>query len=44
MYQEKGLTDEQIDNILILDIRDAQYFRNQWYPNQRGGGGAAAHE
>lgn len=44
MYQEKGLTDEQIDDILILDVRDAQYFRSQGYPNQHGGGGAAAHE
>lgn len=44
MYQEKGLTDEQIDNILILDVRDEKYFRDQGYPNQHGGGGAAAHE
>lgn len=44
MYQEKGLSDEQIDEILILDVRDNDYFKSQGYPSQHDGGGAVAHD
>ena len=39
LYQEKGLTDEQIDRILILDIKDRDYFESKGVTNQHGGGG-----
>lgn len=44
MYKEKGLSEEKISNILILDIRDNQYFRNKGVSNQHGGGGLVANE
>lgn len=39
LYKEKGLSDEKIDQILILDIKDVSYFENQEISNQHGGGG-----
>lgn len=44
MYQEKGLTKEQIDEILILDIRDSIYFKSKGMSNQHAGGGLSANE
>lgn len=44
MYQEKGLTKEQIDEILVLDVRDSSYFKNKGMSNQHAGGGLVANE
>lgn len=38
MYQDAGLTDEEIDEILVLDIKDADYFESRGMTNQHGGG------
>lgn len=38
MYQDEGLTDEEIDEILVLDIKDADYFESQGVTVQHGGG------
>lgn len=44
MYKEKGLSDERISEILILDVKDKQYFKSKGYSNQHGGGGLSANE
>lgn len=38
LYIEAGLTGEEIDQLLVLDIKDADYFREGGAPNQHGGG------
>ena len=40
LYRQQGMSDEEIDRILVLDIKDSSYFENQGYNNQHGGGGA----
>lgn len=44
LYVEKGLSKNQIDDILILDVRDENYFSNHGYSSQHAGGGEVAHE
>lgn len=39
LYEEEGLSDEEIDNLLVLDIKDASYFEEGGVSNQHGGGG-----
>ncbi|HIZ59177.1 MAG TPA: hypothetical protein H9967_00500 [Candidatus Dorea faecipullorum] len=36
MYMEEGLTEEEINELLVLDIKDADYFARLSY--QHGGG------
>lgn len=38
MYREAGLSDEEIQEILVLDIKDADYFESQGVTVQHGGG------
>lgn len=38
LYREAGLSDEEISELLILDIKDAEYFESQGMTNQHGGG------
>lgn len=38
LYREAGLSDEEIRELLVLDIKDAEYFENQGMTNQHGGG------
>ena len=38
LYTEAGLSEEEIDQLLVLDIKDADYFRAGGAPNQHGGG------
>lgn len=38
MYQDEGLTDEEIDEILVLDVKDADYFESRGVTAQHGGG------
>ena len=38
LYAEAGLTEEEIGRLLVLDIKDADYFREGGAPNQHGGG------
>lgn len=38
LYREAGLSDEEISELLVLDIKDAEYFESQGMTNQHGGG------
>lgn len=38
LYKKEGLTDEQIDSILVLDIKKHSYFTDQGMSNEHGGG------
>ena len=38
LYREAGLSDEEIRELLVLDIKDAEYFESQGMTNQHGGG------
>lgn len=40
LYEEAGLTDAEIDRLLVLDIKDSDYFTRQDVTNQHGGGAA----
>ena len=44
LYTEAGLTDEEIDQLLVLDIKDAAYFTEGGAPNQHGGGNLFAQD
>ncbi len=43
-YEEKGLTKEEINKKLILDVRNHEYFTSHGVNDEHGGGGLAAHE
>lgn len=38
LYKEEGLSDDEIDELLVLDIKDENYFTSQGVDNQHGGG------
>lgn len=38
LYREAGISDEEISELLVLDIKDAEYFESQGMTNQHGGG------
>lgn len=40
LYRQEGLSEEEIDRLLVLDIKGSDYFENQGISNQHGGGGA----
>lgn len=40
LYQEQGLSDEEIGQLLVLDVKSADYFTSQGISNQHGGGAA----
>lgn len=44
LYQSQGLTEEEIDRILVLDVRPQRYFTERGFRDQHGGGQAFAHE
>ena len=44
LYTEAGLSDEEIDQLLVLDIKDAAYFTEGGAPNQHGGGNLFAQD
>ena len=44
LYTEAGLSDEEIDQLLVLDIKDAAYFTEGGAPNQHGGGNLFARD
>ena len=44
LYAEAGLTEEEIGRLLVLDIKDADYFREGGAPNQHGGGNLFAQD
>ena len=44
MYRDQGLTDQEIDELLVLDIKDADYFESRGVTVQHGGGGLFAQD
>lgn len=42
LYLEQGLSDAEIDRLLVLDIKDGSYFTERGISNQHGGGGQFA--
>lgn len=44
LYSKKGLSNDEIKKILILDIRKHEYFTSHGLNNEHGGGNLAAHE
>lgn len=39
-YIAAGLTEDEIENLLVLDVKDAAYFTDQGFDDQHAGGGA----
>ena len=44
LYEQAGLSQAEIDQLLVLDIKDADYFRDGGAPNQHGGGNLFAQD
>lgn len=44
LYQEQGLSNEEIQKLVVLDIKENQYFLDRGYRDQHMGGAAFAHE
>ena len=44
LYKNQGLTDDEIDKILVLDIKERDYFTSRNAPNEHGGGGLFAED
>ena len=42
LYREEGLSDEEIRELLVLDVKDADWFESRGWTNQHGGGGLFA--
>lgn len=40
LYKQEGLSEEEIEGFLVLDVKDSSYFESQGITNQHGGGGA----
>ena len=43
-YEAQGLSETEIDRLVVLDVKDDAYFRSRGYTNQHGGGGAFAYD
>lgn len=44
LYEEQGLSNEEIDNILVLDLKDHEYFTSRGYSDEHAGCGSFAYE
>ena len=44
LYEQAGLSQAEIGQLLVLDIKDADYFRDGGAPNQHGGGNLFAQD
>ena len=44
LYEAQGLTEEEIDGLLVLDIKEHEYFTERNAPNEHGGGGFFAYD
>ena len=42
LYRQEGLSDEEIRELLVLDVKDAAWFESRGWTNQHGGGGLFA--
>ena len=43
-YEEQGLSSEEIDELLILDVKNHEYFTSHGFSDEHAGCGLAAHE
>lgn len=44
LYQQKGLSEEEISRLLVLDVKEQEYFSQRGFRDQHAGGGAFAHD
>ena len=44
MYRQEGLSEGEISELLVLDIKDAEYFESQGVTVQHGGGNLFAED
>ena len=44
LYEEQGLANEEIDDILVLDLKDHEYFTSRGYSDEHAGCGSFAYE
>ena len=44
LYRQEGLTDEEISGLLVLDVKDADYFESRGVTVQHGGGNLFAED
>lgn len=44
LYERQGLSKEEIDSLLVLDIKEHDYFTGRNAPNEHGGGGLFAYD
>ena len=44
LYLQEGLTDQEIDELLVLDVKGADYFESRGATSQHGGGGLFAED
>lgn len=44
LYRKQGMTEDEIDKILVLDIKEHTYFTEQNAPNEHSGGGLFAYD
>lgn len=42
LYRERGMTEEEINHILVLDVKDQSYFTERGYSDQHAGGASFA--
>lgn len=44
LYQDQGLTNDEINQLVILDVKERDYFTSQGINNEHGGGGFFAYD
>jgi hypothetical protein len=44
LYKKAGLTQSQIDELLVLDVKEHSYFTERGMSNEHGGGGLFAYD
>ena len=44
LYEEQGLSNDEIDKLLVLDIKEHDYFTERNVSNEHGGGGLFAYD
>lgn len=44
LYEQQGLTDAEIDELLVLDVKGHEYFTDRGMSNEHGGGGLFAYD
>lgn len=44
LYEQKGLSSAEINELLVLDIKEHEYFTERGMSNEHGGGGLFAYD